>query len=128
MITPSARDELLDSLERRRHVLARLSGATPDDRPGEGGLLADVPALAHEGPAVDRLELVAPDAAADVGAERSGAGGLPTIRRFSSYSITVLTIEYGNPICIDMPNLLPIPIRGASPFGSRTVPDPSMSR
>ncbi len=50
------------------------------------------------------------------------------MRRFSSYSMTVLTIEYGSPIFIDIPNVLPSASVCASPFASRTVPDPSISR
>ncbi len=40
-------------------------------------VLADVPRLGHLGPAVDRLELVAPDAPAEEAAERPGLHGLP---------------------------------------------------
>ena len=50
------------------------------------------------------------------------------MRRFSSYSTTVLTIEYGRPIFIDMPKRLPSSSCCGSPLASRTVPEPSISR
>src|SRR4051794_2382614 len=48
--------------------------------------------------------------------------------RSGSYSMTVLTIEYGTPIRIDMPKRLPSSRRCGGCFASRTVPEPSMSR
>src|SRR3954447_5794750 len=50
------------------------------------------------------------------------------IRRFTSYSMTSLVIEYGRPIFIDMPNCDPRVSRSEPALASRTVPDPSMSR
>ena len=82
-------------------------GAPLHDRLGEGRLLGDVPRLADEGAAVARLELVAPDAAGDRRPSGPGPRVCQAMRRFSSNSTTVLTIEYGSPIFIDMPNWLP---------------------
>ena len=50
------------------------------------------------------------------------------MRRFSSNSTTVLTIEYGSPIFIDIPNWLPSASRCSGSLASRTLPEPSMSR
>ncbi len=49
------------------------------------------------------------------------------MHRFSSNAMTVLSMEYGRPIFIDMPNVLPSSSRRGSPFARRTVPEPSIS-
>jgi len=51
------------------------------------------------------------------------------MRRSSSNSITSLTIEYGMPTFICIPNLSPsFTTRWGVPFASRTLPEPSISR
>ena len=50
------------------------------------------------------------------------------MRRFSSNSTTVFSMEYGMPAFIDMPNVEPSARRSGASFASCTVPDPSMSR
>src|SRR5580692_4435626 len=50
------------------------------------------------------------------------------MRRLSSNSTTVLTIEYRTPMCMDMPKLEPADRRSGRPaLTALTVPDPSMS-
>ena len=54
----------------------------------------DIPALTHQGSVFDRLELVAPDAAADApGPSNPARLDCQAMRRFSSNSMTVLTME-----------------------------------
>src|SRR4249919_2974741 len=49
------------------------------------------------------------------------------MRRPSSNSMTSLSVVYGSPIFIDIPNVEPSEsLAGLSPFASRTVPDPSI--
>ena len=72
-------------------------------------VLADVPALAHERPALDRLELVAPDPPGHELPQEPAGTLCQAIRRSCSNSITVDTIEYLMPICIDMPKVDPRP-------------------
>src|SRR3990172_438380 len=57
----------------------------------------------------------------------TGGRDCQAIRRSSSKSTTSLTIEYGMPSFIDIPNLDPRERRWEPSFASRTVPDPSMS-
>ncbi len=50
------------------------------------------------------------------------------MRRFSSNSMTVLTIEYFMPRCIDMPKVAPRESRSGPPgLTCLTAPEPSMS-
>ena len=123
----SAGDELLDAGEGRFHVLAGLRGAELGDELGL--LVGEVPDLPHAGAraALDRLELVTPDAAADSLSDLARPACRQAMRRLSSSSMTVLTIEYGMPIFIDMPNVSPSDKRSGAFFASRTVPEPSMS-
>ena len=93
-------------------------------------LLRDVPGLADAGAAVDRLELVAPDPAADSLPSEIGGRVCQAMRRSSSNSMTSLTVEYGTPIFMDIPNVR-AEVRAAGtgrPCASRTEPEPSMSR
>src|SRR5689334_19264950 len=60
-------------------------------------------------------------------AHDDGGFDCQAMRRFSSNSITSLTIEYGSPIFIDMPKVEPSARRCDPALASRTVPEPSMS-
>src|SRR3954454_20255644 len=53
--------------------------------------------------------------------------GCQAMRLFSSYSTTVLTIEYEMPSRMCMPNFAPSVSGSGSPCASRTVPEPSKS-
>src|ERR1019366_8251743 len=70
-------DDPLDLFERGRHALGGVGAhrSEPEHRPLV--VLADVPAFAHQRPALDRLELVAPDSAARKLADEAGRPALP---------------------------------------------------
>ena len=129
VLTRPSRHQLLDAFERGRHVLAGRLGALAHERLGERGLAAGCPSSR----APECRPRPARARSARSGRPRTGRSGsgprvCHAMSRFGVYSTTVLTIEYGMPIFIDMPNLLPSSRRCGSPFASRTVPDPSMSR
>ncbi len=125
----SAGRDLLDARERGDHVLARLLRAHPRERLGHRGLLRDVPALADDAAAVDRLDLVAPDPTGDElarspwdHASATRCAGSPRTRSPCSPSRTA---PRSSSTCRTSSRA---PVAAAAPRASRTVPDPSMSR
>ena len=95
-------EDLLDALEGGGHVLARGLALALHHPLGKTRLLGDVP---------DSLTTCRPRPARARSARCRPPTSLPAVavvcqamRRFSSNSITVLTIEYGMPTFIDMPN------------------------
>ena len=108
----------------------------------EGGLMSAAPAppdhdrpfsslrsqlSLHERAALDGLELVAPDPPR--GDDLNGPGGrvCHAMRRFSSNSVTVLTMEYGIADLHRHPERVAERRRREPCLASRTVPEPSMS-
>src|ERR1039457_3624266 len=67
----SARDQILQPLERLRHVSLGSRGGHVSEEKAEP-LVRDVPGLPHTGPAVDRFKLVPPDAAYETGSAPVG--------------------------------------------------------